>query len=83
MKRICRLAGIVSKPLQRRYLAATPEEREALAPVLESESRWMLEKMARRGYRLEATVAGVYGLFTRGQAQGAVRLEEASAETTP
>ena len=78
MKRICKLAGIASKPLQQRYLAATPEEREAL---VEQESQWMLEKMARHGYRLEATVAGVYGLFTPGQAQGAVRREEQEART--
>lgn len=83
MKRVSKLAGIVGKPLQRRYLSASEEEREALESVIERESRWMIEKMARKGYRLEATVARVYGVFTRGSAQGTVRLEsEAATKST-
>ncbi|MCB9851436.1 MAG: hypothetical protein H6817_12110 [Phycisphaerales bacterium] len=74
MKRVSKLAGIVSKPLQRRYLLATESERQSLLPIIERESRWMLDKMAGKGYQLEAKVAGVYGLFTRGIARGTVQL---------
>lgn len=76
MKRISKLAGLVSKPLQRKYLVATPEERASLHSLIEKESEWMVQKMARKGYRLEATVADVYGLFTRGAARGTVRMRD-------
>ena len=82
MKRVSKLAGIVSKPLQRRYLLATEAERENLLPAIERESQWMIDKMARKGYRLEARVCGVYGLFTRGAARGTVRLVDAPAMAT-
>ncbi len=79
MKRVSKLAGIVSKPLQRRYLLATEAERRALLPVIEQESQWMIDRMARKGYRLEARVADVYGLFTRGSARGTVCLVDQPA----
>ena len=78
VKRVCRLTGIVSRPLQTRYLLATEAERETLKPVIQQESRWMVDKMARKGYRLEATVSEVFGLFTRRGAIGTVRLTDAS-----
>lgn len=81
MKRVCKLAGIVSRPLQARYLMATEAEREALLPVIQQESRWMIDKMAGKGYRLEATVNEVFGLFTRGSARGTTRLLEEDART--
>jgi hypothetical protein len=59
---------------------ASEEERESLETVIERESQWMIDKMARKGYRLEATVDRVYGLFTRGSAQGTVRLEGTRTE---
>lgn len=82
MKRVCKLAGIVSKPLQRRYLQSTPEEQAELRSTIESESRWMIDKMSRKGYRLEAIVAGVYGLFTRGEASGRVELVDRVEKST-
>lgn len=73
MNRVSKLCGIVSKPMQSRYLAASPDERRSLQPAIDQESQWMIDKMARKGYQLEATVAGVYGLFTRGVARGTVQ----------
>ena len=35
--------------------------------------------MSRKGYRLEGTVGGVLGIFTRGPAQGSIRLGEEAA----
>ena len=74
MKRVSKLVGIVSKPLQRSYLCASPTERESLLPVIEQESHWMIERMAGKGYQLEGRVAEVYGLFTRGTARGTLRI---------
>ncbi|MHC5111579.1 MAG: hypothetical protein ACYTHJ_17070 [Planctomycetota bacterium] len=76
MKRVSTLKGLCGKPLQRRYLAATEEERQALEPLIERESQWIIDKLARKGYQLEARVAGVYGLFTRGAGRGTISLVE-------
>ena len=81
MKKVAKIKGICSRPLQQRYLAAGPEERAALRELVEKESGWMIDKMARKGYRLEATVAGVYGIFTRGPASGTIELVDAPVET--
>ena len=74
MKKVARIVGLCSPPLQRRYLSATPSERTALDPIVDQESHWIIDKMGRKGYRLEAKVGGVYGIFTRGQARGTIRL---------
>jgi hypothetical protein len=75
VKRESKLVGIVSKPLQKRYRHANESERQRLHEVIERESRWMIDKMARKGYQLEGRVGGVYGLFTRGSQRGSLRLE--------
>jgi hypothetical protein len=84
MKKVAKIKGIVSRPLQIRYLEASEAERASLRRAIEEESHWMIDKMRRKGYRLEATVADVFGVFTRGAAAGTVRvcsaeLEEAKA----
>jgi hypothetical protein len=79
MKKVSRIVGLCSRPLQRRYLAATPEERRTLDEVVRSESDWIISKLRRKGYELEGTVCGVYGVFTRGQARGTLRLLDAAA----
>ncbi len=73
MKKVVKVKGIVSRPLRQRYLYAPEAERAALKPVVDEESRWMIERMAARGYRLEATVSDVLGIFTRGPAAGALK----------
>ena len=78
MKKVARIVGLCSKPLQARYLAAAPGERTALDAIVEHESDWIINKMRKKGYRLEARVAGVYGIFTRGQARGTIRALEPS-----
>ena len=79
MKKVARIVGLCSKPLQTRYLAAPEAERQALLEVVEQESSWIVDKMGRKGYVLEGTVAGVYGIFTRGQARGTVQLRREAA----
>ena len=74
MKRVSKLKGLVGKPLQKRYLSATESEREALQPMIDRESEWIMQKMYRKGYKLEATVSGIYGLFTRGAAVGTTKI---------
>lgn len=74
MKKVARIKGIVSKPLQQRYLTANESERLAMRELIERESQWMVEKMARKGYQLEGTVAEVYGIFTRGAARGTLKV---------
>ena len=85
MKKVVRVVGLCSRPLQQRYLAATPSERESLRQVVEQESVWIMGKMQNKGYRLEARVAGVLGIFTRGPASGTIELlresEPAGAST--
>ncbi|MHC4992913.1 MAG: hypothetical protein ACYTGC_18220 [Planctomycetota bacterium] len=81
-KKVARIVGLCSPPLRRRYLCATPEEREALRPVVDQESGWILERMRRKGYELEGTVAGVLGVFTRGQARGTLELRREPAAVT-
>jgi hypothetical protein len=70
MKKIVKIKGIVSVPNQLRYIGSSPHEREELRPIIESESQWMIQKMERKGFRMEGTVADVYGIFTRGPAVG-------------
>jgi hypothetical protein len=81
MKKIATIKGLCSRPLQQRYLAATAEERRELLEVVRKESSWMIEKMRGKGYRLEGTVGDIYGIFTRGQARGSIRLGEEAAVT--
>lgn len=76
MKKVARIRGIVSKTLQERYLGATEDERLAMRELIDRESRWMIEKMGRKGYQLEGTVAEVYGIFTRGAARGRLKVLE-------
>jgi hypothetical protein len=79
MKKVARIVGLCSKPLQQRYLAAPEEERQALLQVVHQESDWIINKMRKKGYELEGTVAGVYGVFTRGQARGTLKRQDESA----
>ncbi|MHC4947456.1 MAG: hypothetical protein ACYTG1_04245 [Planctomycetota bacterium] len=81
MKKVVRIVGICSRPLQARYLAATPAERKELDVVVEQESSWMVGRMQNKGYRLEGTVAGVLGIFTRGPAQGSIVLRHREPAT--
>ena len=74
MKKVARIVGLCSPALQRRYLSASPSEREALASIVDQESDWIVNKLGRKGYRLEGRVAGIYGIFTRGQARGTIEL---------
>lgn len=74
MKKIAKIKGLCSRPLQERYSSATPEERQELLEVVRTESRWMIDKMRGQGFELEGTVGDIYGIFTRGQGQGTVRL---------
>ena len=69
MKKIVKLKKLCSRPLQIRYQVASAKEREAMRPVIEEESQWVIRKMAKKGYQLEATVLDVYGVFTRGPAK--------------
>lgn len=79
MKKVARIVGLCSKPLQNRYLAAPAEERGALLEVVHQESDWIINKMRKKGYGLEGTVADIYGIFTRGQARGTIRLKDQTA----
>jgi len=80
MKKVARIVGLCSRPLQQRYLAAPKEERGALLEVVHQESDWIINKMRTKGYALEGTVADIYGIFTRGQARGAIRLHDQTAD---
>lgn len=79
MKKIVSIKGLCSRPLQQRYLSATPEERRELLEVVRKESSWMIGKMRNKGYELEATVGDIYGIFTRGQGRGTIRVGEEAA----
>ena len=86
MKKVSKIVGLCSRPLQRRYLSATPEERAQLDTVVRSESDWIVNKLRRKGYELEGTILGIYGVFTRGQARGTLRIgtaEPVSASQAP
>jgi hypothetical protein len=74
MAKVVKVKGLCSRPLQRRILEASEAERAGLLETVEAESSWMIEKMGRKGYTLEAVVAGVYGVFTRGPAAGKLEL---------
>ena len=82
MKKVAKLKKLVSRPLQVRYLNASEQERESLLPVIEAERRWRIDKLTRKGYQLEATVAEVYGVFTRGTARGTLNTSAAATEAT-
>ncbi|UCF66950.1 MAG: hypothetical protein JSV80_14360 [Acidobacteriota bacterium] len=79
MKKVAKIVGLCSRPLQVRYLAASESERAALRELVEGESGWILGKMRSKGYELEATVGEIYGIFTRGPARGTIKLSEHSA----
>jgi hypothetical protein len=81
MKKVARIVGLCSRPLQLSFLAASPTERQALERVVEQESDWIVNKMRSKGYELEGTVAGVYGIFTRGPARGTIRVLEPAAKS--
>ena len=80
MQKTAKMKWLIRKPVRLRYFAATPEQREALQPVIEAERAWRIGKMAKKGFQLEATVADVFGVFTRGSAQGTVQLVSQPAE---
>jgi hypothetical protein len=82
MKKVARIVGLCSKPLQRRYLAATPGERQGLLEIVDQESDWILNKMRKKGYVLEGKVADIYGIFLRGQARGTIQLERDQASVS-
>lgn len=74
MKKVVKLKGITSKETRQAYLSASEEERDSLRSQIEKESHMMIDRMAEKGYRLEATVAAVFGVFTRGAAAGTIKL---------
>ena len=76
MKKVSKIVGLCSRPIQRRYLAATPDERRQLDEVVRSERDWIINKLRRKGYEMEGTILGIYGVFTRGQARGTLRVRE-------
>jgi hypothetical protein len=80
MKKVVRVVGLCSRPLQARYLAATEDERLALREVVDSESWWIMDRMRGKGYELEARVGEIYGIFTRGHARGTIRVLEEAAQ---
>ena len=55
--------------------------RRQLDAVIRSESDWIVNKLRRKGYEMEGTILGIYGVFTRGVARGKVELERTSSET--
>jgi hypothetical protein len=79
MKKVARIVGLCSKPLQRRYLAAAEPERAELLRIVEQESDWIVNKLSRKGYVLEGRVAGIYGIFTRGHARGTITVDREMA----
>ena len=74
--KVVKIKGLCSRPLQQRVLMAAEPERSALLDAVHKESGWMISKMQRKGFTLEATVAGVFGVFTRGPATGTIALED-------
>ena len=80
MKKVVKIKGLCSRPLQRRILEAGESERAALLETLSAESDWMIERMQRKGYELEAIVAGMYGIFTRSFARGTLEPQRKAAE---
>lgn len=82
MSKHLRLKPFARRALRRRYLKASDEDRAALRPALEASRDEVVQRMVARGYRLEATVSDVMGLFTRGPARGSIRLHE-SPTTEP
>ena len=82
MMKVVKIKGLCSRPLQQRVLAAGDEERAALLGLVEKEKDWMIHKMRNKGFELEGTVAGVYGIFTRGSASGTLRVLTATANAS-
>lgn len=82
MKKIVKMRKLVSRPMQIRYQTASAEERAAMRSVIDQESQWVVEKMAKKGFQLEATVFDVYGVFTRGPAQNSLQTTAAAEEGT-
>ena len=54
MKKVAKIVGLYSRPLQERYLTATPEERESLLTVVDREKDWMIDKMREEAGKLGA-----------------------------
>ena len=83
MAKDAKLKKLMPSPLRRRYVAAHPEQKQALESLAASEREAVIAKMGDKGYRLEAVVGEVYGLFTRGSAVGTTRMasrDEAEAK---
>jgi len=76
MKKIVKVKGLCSRELQAQVLAAEGDERRALLERIVEERHWMIARMHAKGYELEASVFGIYGIFTRGPARGTLRREE-------
>ena len=74
MAKTVKLKKLMRSPLKKRYLAAGPEHRAALESLAAGERDAVITKMSNRGYRLEAVVDDVYGLFARGSAVGTTRM---------
>jgi hypothetical protein len=76
MMKVVKIKGLCSKPLQRRILEATDAERHALRGLADRERDWIINKMHRKGYELEAVVAAMVGIFTRGPARGTLEVQK-------
>lgn len=74
MMKVVKIKGLCSRPLQQRILEAGEEDRSALLEQVAAESEWMVNKMQRKGYELEAVVGGFLGIFTRGPARGTLEV---------
>lgn len=69
-----KLKDLLRSPLRKRYLLAGQDQRLALESVVADERAAVVAMMSERGYRLEAVVGDVYGVFTRGSAVGTMRV---------
>ena len=69
-----KLKKLLRSPLRKRYQLAGQDQRSALESVIADEREAVVATMSERGYRLEAVVGDVYGVFTRGSAVGTTRM---------
>lgn len=69
-----RLKKLVRSPIRKRYQLASHDQRLALESFVADEREAVVANMGERGYRLEAVVGDVYGVFTRGSAVGTARI---------
>jgi hypothetical protein len=79
-KKLTKLKKLVSGSLIRQLAQASPDDLETLRVEVERARQKRLRKMEKKGYRLEAVVADVYGVFTRAAAIGTLRPVETVAE---